>query len=313
MATNRPFLSAGGASSLIREISRKRNTYVFVLPAVVFYLLFSYSPMYFLQIAFKDYRITRTVGASPWVGFKYFQQLFSNSGFWQAFWNTLTISGGKLLFSWPVPIILALMLNEITSQRAKKVYQTVIYLPHFISWVVISGIIYNLTAMPDGLVNKLIVLLGGQPMVILGNTALFQPIVIASEIWKESGWGTIIYLAAITRISVDLYEAARIDGATRFQQIVHITLSGIKDIVVVMLIMRIGNILNVGFEQILVLQNDMVLRVGDTLDTYVWRVGLQNSRFSYAAAAGLFKAVIATVMIFAADRASKSVGEAGLL
>ena len=313
MATNRPFLCSGAASSLIREITRKRNYYVFVLPAVVFYLLFSYSPMYFLQIAFKDYRITRTVGASPWVGLKYFQQLFSNSGFWQAFWNTLTISAGKLVFSWPVPIILALMLNEITSQRAKKVYQTVIYLPHFISWVVISGIIYNLTAMPDGLVNKLIVLLGGQPAVILGDPALFQPIVIGSEIWKESGWGTIIYLAAITRISVDLYEAARIDGATRLQQIVHITLSGIKDIVAVMLIMRIGNILNVGFEQVLVLQNDMVLRVGDTLDTYVWRVGLQNSRFSYAAAAGLFKAVIATVMIFAADRVSKSVGEAGLL
>ncbi len=300
-------------SPLAREIWARRNIYVFVLPAVAFYLVFSYSPMYFLQIAFKDYRITRSVGASPWVGLKYFQQLFSNTGFWQAFWNTLTISGGKLLFYWPVPIILALMLNGITNQRAKKVYQTIIYLPHFISWVVISGIIYNLTAMPGGLFNKLIVLLGGEPMVILGNTTLFQPILIVSEIWKESGWGTIIYLAAITRISVDLYEAARIDGASRFQQTVHITLAGIKDIVAVMLIMRIGNILNVGFEQVLVLQNDMVLRVGDTLDTYVWRVGLQQSRFSYAAAAGLFKAVIATVMIFAADRASKSVGEAGLL
>lgn len=304
---------ASRTSLLIREIRNKRNYYFFVLPAVVFYLVFSYSPMYFLQIAFRDYRITRSVGASPWVGLKYFHQLFSNSGFRQAFWNTLTISGGKLVFFWPVPIILALMLNEVSNPRIKKIYQTIIYLPHFISWVVISGIIYNLTAMPDGLFNKLIVALGGEPMVILGSSALFQPILIVSEIWKESGWGTIIYLAAITRISVDLYEAARIDGATRLQQIVHITLAGIKDIVVVMLIMRIGNILNVGFEQVLVLQNDMVLRVGDTLDTYVWRVGLQNSRFSYAAAAGLFKGVTATVMIFAADRASKSVGEAGLL
>ena len=298
---------------LFREIRNKRNYYFFVLPAVVFYLVFSYSPMYFLQIAFRDYRITRSVGASPWVGLKYFHQLFSNSGFRQAFWNTLTISGGKLVFFWPVPIILALMLNEVSNPRIKKIYQTIIYLPHFISWVVISGIIYNLTAMPDGLFNKMIVALGGEPMVILGSAALFQPILIVSEIWKESGWGTIIYLAAITRISVDLYEAARIDGATRLQQIVHITLAGIKDIVVVMLIMRIGNILNVGFEQVLVLQNDMVLRVGDTLDTYVWRVGLQNSRFSYATAAGLFKGVTATVMIFAADRASKSAGEAGLL
>ena len=298
---------------LMREIYRKRNYYVFILPAVAFYLVFSYFPMYFLQIAFRDYRVTRPLDASTWAGFKYFGQLFAASGFWRAFGNTLTISLGKLVFSWPLPILMALMLNEIESNRCRRFYQTVVYLPHFISWVVISGIIYNLTAMPEGLFNRLAVLMGGKPNVILGDPTLFQPILILSEIWKESGWGTIVYLAAITRIGSDLYEAARIDGATRFQQVLHVTLPGIKDIVIIMLILRVGNILNVGFEQVLVLQNDMVLRVGDTLDTYVWRIGLQDGRFSYAAAAGLFKAVIATVLIFGADRVSKRFGESGLL
>ena len=305
--------AVNGKGNIWREIKRKRNIYLFVFPAVVFYLLFHYYPMYFLQIAFRDFRITRAVGASPWVGTKYFEQLFSSTGFWNAFWNTLIISVEKLLCGFPLPILLALLLNEIRSERVKHIYQTVIYLPHFVSWVVISGILYNLTAMPEGLINKVIVMLGGEASVILGDKTLFQPILVLSEIWKETGWGTIIYLAALTQISADLYEAAKIDGASRFQQMLHVTLPGIKDIVIVMLIMRVGNVLNVGFEQVMVLQNDMVLSVGDTLDTYVWRVGLQDGRYSYATAAGLFKGIVAAVMIFAADRVSKSVGEKGLL
>lgn len=304
---------ANDKESILREIKRKRNIYLFVLPAVVFFLLFHYYPMYFLQIAFRDFRITRAVGASPWVGLKYFEQLFSSTGFWNAFWNTLIISIEKLVCGFPLPILLALLLNEIRSERVKHIYQTVIYLPHFVSWVVISGILYNLTAMPEGLINKIIVILGGEANVILGDKALFQPILVLSEIWKETGWGTIVYLAALTQISADLYEAAKIDGASRFQQMIHVTLPGIKDIVIVMLIMRVGNVLNVGFEQVMVLQNDMVLSVGDTLDTYVWRVGLQDCRYSYATAAGLFKGIVAAIMIFAADRVSKSVGENGLL
>lgn len=305
--------AVNGKGNIWREIKRKRNIYLFVFPAVVFYLLFHYYPMYFLQIAFRDFRITRAVGASPWVGTKYFEQLFSSTGFWNAFWNTLIISVEKLLCGFPLPILLALLLNEIRSERVKHIYQTVIYLPHFVSWVVISGILYNLTAMPEGLINKVIAMLGGEASVILGDKTLFQPILVLSEIWKETGWGTIIYLAALTKISADLYEAAKIDGASRFQQMLHVTLPGIKDIVIVMLIMRVGNVLNVGFEQVMVLQNDMVLSVGDTLDTYVWRVGLQDCRYSYATAAGLFKGIVAAVMIFAADRVSKSVGENGLL
>lgn len=200
---------ANGKGSILREIKRKRNIYLFVLPAVVFFLLFHYYPMYFLQIAFRDFRITRAVGASPWVGLKYFEQLFSSTGFWNAFWNTLIISIEKLVCGFPLPILLALLLNEIRSERVKHIYQTVIYLPHFVSWVVISGILYNLTAMPEGLINKIIVILGGEANVILGDKALFQPILVLSEIWKETGWGTIVYLAALTQISADLYEAAK--------------------------------------------------------------------------------------------------------
>lgn len=303
----------GSSRGLWKQVRRCRNIYLFVIPAVVFYLIFSYYPMYFLQIAFRDFRITRAIGNSPWVGLKYFEQLFATSGFWSALANTLTISAGKLAFAFPLPIILALLLNEIQNKRAKQLYQTVIYLPHFVSWVVIGGILYNLTAMPEGLINKIAVMLGGEASVILGNKRLFQPILVMTEIWKETGWGTIVYLAALTQIGADLYEAAKIDGANRFQQVLHVTLPGIKDIVIVMLIMRIGNLLNVGFEQVMVLQNDMVLAVGDTLDTYVWRVGLQDCRYSYATAAGLFKGVVAAIMIFAADRFSKRIGESGLL
>lgn len=302
-----------GRGSLWHKIKKNRNWYVFVLPAVVFYVVFAYSPMYFLQIAFRDYRLTRALQDSPWVQFKYFLQLFTASEFWTAFYNTLSISLKKLVFGWPVPIVLSILLNEILNFKSKQIYQTIIYLPHFISWVIIGGIIYSFTSVPDGLFNKILSLFGEEPIVFLGQVKMFQPILVLSDIWRDAGWGTIIYLAAITRISPDLYEAARIDGAGRLQQILNITLPGIKDIVIVMLILRLGNILNVGFEQVLVLQNNMVMSVGDTLDTFVWRTGLLNGRYSYATAAGLFKGVIASVMIISADIISKKSGEQGLL
>ena len=299
--------------SLWTEIKKSRNIYVFVIPAVIFYLIFHYAPMYYLQIAFREFRVTRALTDSPWVVGKYFNELFTTPEFWTALRNTLTISVYKLFFGWPIPIFLALLLNEVRNNTLKRTYQTLIYLPHFISWVIIGGIIYSFTALPDGLFNKFLGGLGINPIVFLGQPNLFQPILVISEIWKESGWGTILYLAAITRISPELYEAAGIDGASRLRQIFHITLPGIKDVIVILLILRLGNILNVGFEQVLVLQNQMVMSVGDTLDTFVWRTGLLNNRYSFAAAAGLFKGAIAAIMIFTADRISKRFGQEGLL
>jgi putative aldouronate transport system permease protein len=295
------------------SIRRNKEWYVFVLPAVAFYLIFRYSPLYFLQIAFKDFRLTRPLNMTPWVGFKYFEQLFTAFEFWSAFKNTIIISLLKLTFAFPVPILLALLLNEVKNPMAKRIYQTILYLPHFISWVIVGSIIYSFTAVPDGLFNKFIILFGQKPIVFLGQKSMFQPILVISEIWKDSGWGTILYLAAITRISVDLYEAARIDGASRLQQIFYITLPGIKDVIAVLLILQVGNILNVGFEQVLVLQNDMVLSVGDTLDTLVYRTGLLRARYSYATAAGLFKGIVALIMILSANTISKKIGEEGLI
>jgi putative aldouronate transport system permease protein len=244
---------------------------------------------------------------------KYFNQLFSATEFWSALRNTVTISFLKLMFAFPIPIVLALLLNEVQALKAKRLYQTVLYLPHFISWVIVGSIIYSFTAVPDGLFNKFLVILGRKSIVFLGQKNMFQPILVISDIWKDSGWGTILYISAMTRISPDLYEAAHMDGASRWQQIIHVTLPGIKDVIVVLLILQIGNTLNVGFEQVLVLQNNMVLSVGDTLDTFVWRTGMLLGRYSYATAAGLFKGVIASIMILSADHISKKIGEGGLL
>jgi putative aldouronate transport system permease protein len=299
--------------NLRNTLRRNKEWYIFVLPAVAYYLLFKYSPLYFLQIAFKDFRLTRPLDLTPWVGFKYFVQIFTAAEFWSALRNTITISLLKLVFSFPVPIVLALLLNEVKNNRLKRIYQTVLYLPHFISWVIVGSIIYSFTSVPDGLFNKFLMLFGQKAIVFLGQKAMFQPILVISDIWKDSGWGTILYLAAITRISIDLYEAARIDGASRFQQVFNVTLPGIKDVIVVLLILQVGNILNVGFEQVLVLQNDMVLSVGDTLDTLVWRTGLLRGRYSFATAAGFFKGVVALIMILSANAVAKKFGEEGLI
>ena len=300
------------AGTVWARIRRERNVYLFVLPAVAFFLIFRYFPIWFVQIAFRNYRITRAVSAAPWVGFKYFRQLFSLPGFSRVLANTVIISFYKLLFTWPLPIFAAILLNEMRSEPFKRVTQTVIYLPHFISWVVLGGIIMNFLALEGGLVNKLLAPFLQEPVYWLGEKWLFRPLLVISEMWKEVGWGTIIYLAAITRINPELYEAAIVDGAGRFQRVVHITLPGIADVIVVLLILRVGNLLNVGFEQNMVLVNNFVREVGEIIDVYVWRVGLREGRFSLAAAAGLFKTIIAAVMLNVADRISKRLGHEGI-
>jgi len=298
---------------LLKKLVRDRDIYFFVVPGILFYFVFRYMPLYFVQVAFKDYRITRSIWDSSWVGLKHFVALFKSVGFIQALRNTFIISFYFILFGFPVPIALAILLNEIRNNRFKRVTQTIMYLPHFISWAVIGGIVYSLLSEDVGLVNNLLRYLGrAKPIPFLSSKSGFRAILVVSNIWKNAGWGTIIYLAAITKIDPQLYEAAIIDGAGRFQRIWHITLPGIRDVVVILLILRIGNLLNVGFEQMLVLVNAMVLSVGDVLDVYVWRTGLVNARYGYAAAAGLFKSVISAVLIYGADRSAKRLGDRGL-
>jgi len=296
-----------------REWNKNKSVYLyFILPGLLFFILFKYVPPYFVQIAFRKYRITKDVLDCDWVGFKYFSQLFSQPKFFQVLRNTVVISFYKLIFTWPLPILVAVLLNEIKSQAFKRITQTIIYLPHFISWVVIGGIILNFLSLEGGLVNKLLAPFLDQPVFFMGDKRFFRPILVISEAWKTMGWASIIYLASISKISPELYEAATVDGANRFQRIIHITIPGIADIIVVMLILQVGNLLSVGFEQNMVLVNDFVAETGEILDVYVWNIGLQQGRFSLAAAAGLFKTVIAAVLLNSADRISKKMGQSGI-
>jgi len=246
------------------------------------------------------------------VGLKYFIELFTSVGFKDALVNTLTINVYKLLVCFPAPILLALMLNELKFSAFKRVTQTVLYLPHFVSWVIISSILINFTSVYGGLFNQIRALFGLEPYTFLAQKSLFRGILVVSDLWKETGYGAIIYLSALLSIDPQLYEAAQIDGANRFQRMWHITLSGIKETIVVMLILRVGSMMSGGFSQVYSLLNDQVMSVGDTLDTFVYRMGVSNNRFSYASAAGIFNAVVAAILLFATDRFAKRVGERGL-
>lgn len=298
--------------SLWDEIKGSRNIYLFVLPAILYFFVFRYLPLFFVQIAFKDYRITRELADCDWVGLEHFGTLFSGITFTRALKNTLIISFYKLLFGFPMPIILALLLNELKNLKFKRAVQTMIYLPHFISWSILGGIMYNLLSAEGGVINRIIELFGANPVFFMGDKNVFRGVLVVSDIWKSMGWGTILYLAALTQIDPSLYEAAVVDGANRFKQLIHITLPGIVSTIMTLLIIRVGHILDVGFEQILVLSNSMVSPVADVLDTYVYRIGLENGKHSLATAAGLFKTVVAGIMVFAADRFVKLMGERGL-
>lgn len=298
--------------SLGKRIWEKRALYWFVIPGILFYLLFRIYPLYFLQIAFRDFRVTRPLAASEWVGLTYFKEVFSSVGFTQALRNTLIINFYKLIFCFPAPIVLALMLNELRFTGFKRVAQTALYLPHFVSWVIIASIIHNFASVHGGLINQIRLNLGMDAYAFLTDKKLFRGLLVVSDIWKGMGYGSIIYLAAITAIDPELYEAAAIDGAGRFKRIWHITLSGIRPTIVTMLILRIGSMMGGSFDQINPLMNEQIQSVGDTLATYIYRTGISQTRFSFAAAAGIFNTVVAAILLFSADWFAKRMGERGI-
>ncbi len=304
--------TAAGKGALVEKIWKARHWYVFILPAVILYAVFRYYPLYYVQIAFREFRFTRPITQCEFVGFDYFIELFESPGFWTAFSNTLIINFYKLLICFPAPIVIAILINEIRSRLFKRSVQTILYLPHFVSWIVVASIITNFLTVNGGVANNVIGLLGYEPVMFLGQKEYFRAIVVLTELWKEAGWGAIIYLSALTSIDPQLYDSADMDGANWFQRLYYITLAGIKEIIVVMLILRIGNILGGSFDQIQSILNVQVLPVGDTLDTYVFRVGIANNRYSFATAAGLFNTAVAAIMLFAADRFAKRLGERGL-
>lgn len=283
-----------------------------MLPGLLYFAVFRYLPMFGLVIAFKDYDIFKGIWASQWVGLKNFRELFHSSDFWNVLTNTLKISFAKIVIGFPIPIILAILLNEMRSVRFKKVIQTLLYLPHFLSWVVIGGIMLNLFSPVFGLAGEFFRATGIEPMNILAQKSTIFGVVIASDVWKECGWSTIIFLAALTQVDASLYEAAKMDGANRFKQMIYITLPAISGVIILLLILRIGKIMNAGFEQILVLQNAVTRESIDIFDTYVYREGLQRGEYSFSSTVDMFKSVVAFIMVVGADKISKKFGEEGL-
>lgn len=293
-------------------VSRNRWLYILLIPGTAFLIVFRYIPMYGVIIAFKDFSVVRGIWKSPWVGFANFAYLFTSSSFYEVFRNSVLISLYRLLFAFPVPILMAILLSEMRSVAYKKTVQTIIYLPHFISWVVIAAMVYNFLSPSTGIVNKAIVAMGGKPRAFLQDPRAFRGIIVLSDIWKESGWGTIIYLAAIVGIDPELYEAAVIDGANRFQRILRITMPGIVNTIIVILILRMGSILRNGFEQIFLLYSPLVYEVADVFETYTYRVGIREGRFSFATAVGLFQSLIGLVLILATNTLARRYGESSL-
>ncbi|RXZ82685.1 sugar ABC transporter permease [Paenibacillaceae bacterium] len=286
--------------------------YLLILPGVLYFIIFKYVPMWGIVISFQDYSPYMGVWKSPWVGLEHFITLFNNPDFFILFRNTMMISLMNIVFYFPMPIILALMLNELRVERYKRVIQSVVYLPHFLSWVIISGISFLLLSQSGGIINMLLVQLGLQPFDFLTNPSVFWQLLTVQSIWKETGWGTIIFLAAMAGVDPQLHEAARMDGAGRLRQIWHVTLPGIRHVMVTLLILRLGSIMDVGFEQVFLMMNSAVSDVADVFETYVYRNGIQQGQFSYSTAVGLFKSVIGLIMVIGANKLAKRYGEEGL-
>lgn len=296
----------------LKGISRNRYLYLLLLPGLIYFIIFKYGPMYGVIIAFQDYNMIKGISGSEWVGLEQFERLFRTSTFKQVFMNTFIISLLKLVFGFPAPIVLALLLNEIRHRVFKRVTQSIMYLPHFVSWVIFSGIIISFLNPVDGLFNFIIKEFGGDPINFLIRSEYFRTILVTSDIYKGMGWGTIIYLAAITGVNLELYEASRIDGASRMRQTWHITLPAIRPVIFIMLILSLGGILEAGFEQIYLLYSPLVYEVADVIDTYVFRMGIQRANYSLATAAGLFKSVIGLFFIVSANAIVKRFGGDGL-
>ncbi|WP_252227383.1 ABC transporter permease [Caldicoprobacter algeriensis] len=296
----------------IVTISKHKYLYLMLIPGIAFFIIFHYIPMYGAVIAFKEYNIMQGILGSPWIGFKYFKHAFESPFFGEILWNTFIISVYKLIWGFPAPIILALLLNEVKNMKFRRTIQTVSYLPHFISWVVIGGMFTDLLSPQTGIVNNIIKMFGGQPIYFMASKEWFRTVLVVSSIWKEVGWNSIIYLAALSSIDPQLYEASQIDGANRWQQTWYITLPGIMSTIAILLILRLGNILNAGFEQVFIMYNPSVYEVADIIDTWVYRVGLQGMRYSLATAVGLFKSVVGFILVITSNWLAKRMGESGI-
>ena len=281
--------------------------YLMLLPVMAYYIIFKYIPMYGVTIAFKDYNVFKGVLDSPWCGLEVFEKILKNKNFWEAIKNTLLLNVLTLLVSFPLTIIVSLMLNEVMSSKFKKITQSVLYLPHFISWVVVAGIATNLFSMQGGTVNHILNTLGIDSVPFLSNNAWWVFTYVICNVWKEIGWGTIIYLAALTGVDESLY------GATKFQRLIYITLPSIKSVIVTMLILQISKMMTIGLDAPLLLGNKKVMGVSEVISTYTYRLGIERAKYSDSTAIGLFQSVINIIILFAADKFAKAIGEDGII
>jgi len=298
--------------STLKYMKQHYWLYLLLLPGFLYFILFRYIPMGGLVIAFKDYSPFKGLWGSPWVGFSNFTKFFSNNDFMKLLTNTLGISILQLFLYFPAPIILALFLNEVRHNGYKRLVQTLVYVPHFVSWVIVASLTYQLFNVTDGVFNVISKSLTGSTFDILSKASSFWGLIVGQDIWRETGYGTIVFLAALSGVDQELYEAARVDGAGRWRLMWHITLPAIRGTIVIMLIMRVGGILNTGYEQIFLMRNDLNIAKAEVFDTYIYTKGIKNGMYSFSSAVGMFKSVVGMVMVLIADRVSKMFGESGL-
>lgn len=298
--------------SIFRQLKRDQTFVLLLVPVLVYYIMFKYVPMSGIVISFMDYNLFKGMGGSQWVGLKYYKLFFDNRDALVIIKNTVLLGGYKLLFGFPAPIVLALLLNELRNSLYKRFVQTVSYLPHFLSTVVVSSMIVMLLSPSTGWINHAIQWLGFPAINFLQKAEWFRTIYIGSEIWQQVGWGSIIYLAAMTTVDPQLYEAARMDGAGRWKQTLHVTLPGIATSIVIMFILEIGHILEIGFEKVFLLSNPATYDTSDVISTYVYRVGILQGGFSYATAIDLFMGVIGFLLVYASNQISRRLGETSL-
>lgn len=299
------------SKEVIKDLKRNKQVYIMAIPIIAFYIVFHYMPMYGIVIAFKEFSPFKGILGSPWAGLKYFKEFFGSVHAGRVIKNTILLSSLEILWGFPAPIILALLLNELSHKFYKKLIQTVSYLPHFISLVVICGILLDFTAT-DGAINDILAMLGFQRTNFMMKPEFFRGIFVGSGIWQGVGWGSIIYLSAIAGIDPTMYEAAVIDGAGRFKQLIHITLPSISSTIIVLFIMRIGHVMSIGWEKVILLYNPMVYETADVISSYIYRRGLLESSYSLSAAVGLFNSLINFTLIIIANKISKTFSESSL-
>lgn len=296
---------------LWKDIKKYKGAYILVVPVILFYILFCYKPMYGILIAFKDFSPAAGILGSDWVGLQHFKDFFDSYYFGRILKNTLVISLSSIILGFPAPIIFALLLNEIRNQKFKRVTQTISYMPHFISMVVICGMI-NMFVSDKGIITYILTLFGGEKASMLTNPDYFVPIYVLSGIWQELGWGSIIYLSALSGVDQQLYEAAKLDGANRWQQMLHVTLPGIAGTIIIMLLLRMGSVMSVGYEKIILLYNPGIYETADVISSFVYRKGLVEYQWSYSAAVGIFNSVINFIIVVVFNKISKKLTDISL-